>query len=445
MTETACWPLAEQVIMGSALMDRRAVVDLAPTLESKHFSDPVMARDYGLLLEMWNKGEAVDLMTASMYITKTTGQRLQDVAYRLTDYTTHVASNAHMHEHVEIVVDLWRKRRIQEISGRMYSMAPGVDVNELRGELSALMADTAQGGSVQEATLAELSYEFHNSPAEERPTPWGIPGIDDLCGAAKGTLTVIGARPASGKSALAMNMAMNVARTQKVWFVSLEMPKADIVARGDARSTGINVGSILQKRLTDAEKGAIARVGIENSTIMANLLVNHAGTISTVDFMAQATRKVERDGFGLIVVDYMQLITADPRLFKTEYDRVTEISRVLRRTARELNVPILALSQLRRKDGNDSAPSMNDLRSSGQIEQDAHVIILLSKTNDGIKASVAKNRNGVTGDYDLWSDLSCGRIGSKPMEAHFDVKGPIMNMTHPDSWTEMPDQNDKPF
>ena len=444
MTETSCWPLAEQVILGTAIDNRRAVVDLAPIVEPKHFSDPVMAKDYGLLLEMWNKGEQVDLMTATMYVTKSTGERINDVAYRLTEYTRKVSSSVHLHQHAEILVDLWRRRRIKEISGRMFSMAAGADVDELRGELSALMSDTAQGGSVAEATLAELSYEFHNSPAADRPMPWGIPGIDDICGAAKGTLTVIGARPASGKSALAINMAMNVAKHEKVWFVSLEMPKEDIVARGDARSTGINLGSILQKRLSDAEKDTIAKVSVENSRIMENLLVNHAGSISTVDFMAQATRKVERDGFGLIVVDYMQLMTADPRLFKTEYDRVTEISRVLRRTARDLNVPILALSQLRRKDGNEGTPSMNDLRSSGQIEQDAHVIILLSKNEQGIRATVAKNRNGVTGDYDLWSNLSCGQIGNAPDTSApaFDVNGPFKpKAIEPPT----PDTDDAPF
>ena len=431
MTETACWPMAEQMIMGTALMDRKAVVDFATCIEPKHFSDPIVARDYALLIEMWNKGESVDLLTASMYVTKSTGQRLQDVAYRLTDYTRRVASTIYAKQHAAVLVDLWKTRRIKEISGRMYSMAPGVDVNEMRGELAALMADTAQSVAMAEATVSELSYEFHNSPAEARPMAWGIPGIDDLCGAAKGTLTVIGARPASGKSALAINMALNIAKFTKVWFVSLEMPKADIVARVNARTTGINLGFILQKRLSDDERDRIAKAGEDHADVMENLLINHAGSISTIDFMAQATRKVERDGFGLIVVDYMQLMTPDPKLFKTEYDRVTEISRVLRRTARDLDVPILALSQLRRKDGNDSAPSMTDLRSSGQIEQDAHVIILLSKSENGIRVNVAKNRNGVTGDFDVWSDLSCGRIGSKPIEH-------TMNDTRPalPSWTE---------
>lgn len=413
---SANFPKAEQVILGTLVQNRDAIVEIADILKPFHFFDPVHSADYGHLLDLWSLGGVVDVVTATHFIWRRSGEEIGSCADRINGYTLHVSGMWHLRHHVYVLIDLWKRRRISEITGKIYSTGGQDDPDELRAELHKLMQETADDSGYAEDTLANLSYQFHNSPTGEPPLKWGLEIVDDMVSVPKGTVTVLGGRPGSGKSAAAICMALNICRHVKVWYVSLEMPKDDISCRSDAMFTGINVGKLLaRKGLTDADHKAIAWASQHFLEQRKNLVVNFVGHISTIDFMAQAARKVQRDGVGLIVIDYMQLMTADARQFKTEYDRVTEISRVIRRTAREYNVPILALSQLRRDGKNDGKPNMQDLRSSGQIEQDAHVILLLSRPDDEqITFSVAKNRNGITGEAGVWCDLSCGRVGGKP-------------------------------
>lgn len=420
------WDKAEGVVLGTILQNRHAIVDVADRLKPEHFADTQHAADYSAMLDMWTGGGVVDLLTAPYHVSRRTGEPIATAATRLVGYSGHVSNSVHLHAHVAILIDLWKRRRILEITGKL-AMSGGDDTDELRGELAKLMSDTAEDSGYAEDTLTALSYDFHNTEAPEAPIPWGITGVDG-CAAAKGTVTVLGGRPGAGKSAFALNMAMNLAERTKVWFVSLEMPKEDVTARCDAMASGLNLGDVLTRRLSDPDMATLAAGIARHQHARNNLVVNFVGHISTVDFMAQAARKVQRDGVGLIVVDYMQIMTADNRQFKTEYDRVTEISRVLRRTARELNCPILALSQLRRREGGGEVPTMADLRSSGQIEQDAHVILLLHRAEENeIAVTCVKNRNGRPFEAKVWCDLSCGRIGGKPGG---------WDPPHPDNWTE---------
>ena len=411
-------PEVEQIILGTLVQNREAIFDVADRLKPEYFSDDQKRADYASIIDLWQGGGAIDLMTVSYHIHRKTGEPIGEALYRVTEYSRHVSGSVHLPHHVAILTDLWKRRKIATITSKIAQSVGQDDTDELRSELSSLMQETAGDESYAEDTLEALSYQHHNTPASEPAPKWGLSQrVDENIAARPGTVTIIGASPGSGKSAVALNMAMNIAEDRKVWFVSLEMPKDDVIARCDAMVSGVHLSVIMDKRMTDAQSQIAMNAFQSWSKARSNMLVNHVGTISTVDFMAQASRKVRRDGVGLIVIDYLQIMTADARQFKTEYDRVTEISRVIRRTARELNVPIVALSQLKRREGG-GPPTMTDLRSSGQIEQDAHVILLLHRQPDSpdrIMVKCAKNRNGMMFDDDLWCDLGVGRVGSRWM------------------------------
>ena len=408
---------AEMGVLGTLLQNRRSIVDVAPILRPHHFHDTLRAADFEAMVDLWQNGGAVDLLTVPYHVHKRTGEPLEEAAVRISPYVNHVADSVHLMHHCAILVDLWKRRRIMEITAKMAMDATAEDADTLRGELATLMRDTSDADGYAEDTLAHLSYDYHNTPAGEKPMKWGISDLDDWVDASKGTVTILGGRPSSGKSAMALSMALNAAEKAPVWFLSLEMPKEDIVARMDAMMSGIPTAKIRTKDFGDAEAAAIAKMQQDSHEHRKNLIIHHAGHMSTVDFMAMAGRKVERDGVGLIVVDYMQLLTADGKDLRSEYDRVTHISQVIRRTAREFNVPVLALSQLKRPATGKDDAGMSDLRSSGQIEQDAHVILLLKRddanTPDTITVNIVKNRNGMRSDVNVWCDLSRSRVGGK--------------------------------
>jgi replicative DNA helicase len=411
-------PEIEQIILGTLVQNREAIFDIADRLKAEYFHDEQRQSDYAAIIDLWQSGGAIDLMTVSYHIHRKGDEPIQEAMYRMTQYSRHVTGSMHLPHHVAILTDLWKRRKIATITSKIAQSAGQDDTDELRSDLSMLMQETAGDDSYAEDTLEALSYQHHNTPASAPAPKWGLSQrVDENIAARPGTVTIIGASPGSGKSAVALNMAMNIAEGCKVWFVSLEMPKDDVIARCDAMVSGIHLSAIMDKRMSDAQSQSAMSTFEKWSRARSNMVINHVGTISTVDFMAQASRKVRRDGVGLIVIDYLQIMTADARQFKTEYDRVTEISRVIRRTARELNVPIVALSQLKRREGG-GPPTMTDLRSSGQIEQDAHVILLLHRQPDipdRIMVKCAKNRNGMTFDDDLWCDLGVGRVGSRWM------------------------------
>lgn len=431
----ATYPKAEIVVLGTLLQNRRAIIDVAHVLRPHHFHDTLRAADFEAMVDLCQNGGAVDLLTVPYHVHKRTGEPLEEAVIRISPYVNHVADSVHLMHHCAILVDLWKRRRIMEITAKMAMDATSDDADTLRGELATLMRDTSDADGYAEDTLAHLSYDYHNTPAAEKPMKWGISDLDNWVDASKGTVTILGGRPSSGKSAMALCMAMNAAEKGPVWFLSLEMPKEDIVARMDAMMSGIPTMKVRTKDLSDAEAAQIAKMQRDHHEHRKNLIVHHAGHMSTFDFMGMAGRKVERDGVGLIVVDYMQLLTAEGKDLRSEYDKVTHISQVIRRTAREHNVPILSLSQLKRPATGKDDAGMSDLRSSGQLEQDAHVILLLKRddanTPDVITVNIVKNRNGMRSDVNVWCDLSRSRVGGK-----YNGWTPPPGAPHPDSFTE---------
>jgi replicative DNA helicase len=238
----------------------------------------------------------------------------------------------------------------------------------------------------------------------------GINGLDKLIsGLQPGHLITIGARPAMGKTAFALNMAMDVALRSPVAFFSLEMTSSQLLERIACASAAIDMQKMLAGELTESQVEAMRQKVAELRSVP--LYIDDRPQIKIGELKGRARRLKERHGIGLICIDYLQLILCGPAKEQTREQSIGEITRELKGLARELNVPVLALSQLSRKveERVSHKPMLSDLRESGSVEQESDSVILLYRPEyydqydkPGMTyAIVAKNRHGPIGDVEM--------------------------------------------
>jgi replicative DNA helicase len=245
----------------------------------------------------------------------------------------------------------------------------------------------------------DVRVELHQpTEASHLSTPW--PELDRLTGGLhRGDLVVLGARPGVGKSMLGQQLAWHVAKHgHPVLISSLEMSTTEVHCRLIAAATGLPLGRITDHRLTDDEWATIDRV---TSTLDAPIVIDDRASVRVVDIRGRARDVARRHGpLGLIVVDYLQLVTPASHLEARER-QVGGITRSLKLLAKEMRTPVLAMSQVNRAPTGrtDKRPTLADLRESGAIESDADVVILLHRddADDDLETNAAKNRHGYTG------------------------------------------------
>ena len=259
--------------------------------------------------------------------------------------------------------------------------------------------------------LAELDERQANGVAAGHQT--GFNDLDILLGGLRpGQLVVLGARPGSGKTALALAFLVALCRNNGVpaYFSSLEMPNTEIVHRLLAMATGVSLHRITRAKLNMQDAEALAGAVRPNVYGQTKLYIDDSPHANTLRLHAQTRRMVRRYGVQMLAVDYLQLLQpADPR--ENRVQQVGKMTRELKLVARDCNIPVLLLSQLNRQseDRGDTRPKLSDLRESGSIEQDADAVILLHvPPGQGdelecwrVNAIVAKNRNGPTGEVPL--------------------------------------------
>ncbi len=257
----------------------------------------------------------------------------------------------------------------------------------------------------------------------------GMAPLDTMLGGLQdGQFVIVAARPSVGKTAFSLEIARNVAKTgRKVGFFSLEMPSTQIIMRMIASEAMINNRHIYNNkhRLNQLEQTRLeqAEENIKNMTMR----IDDSATIKTGELAWKARKAFETEGLDLIIIDYLQLIDSESKNNESRQQAVSEISRQLKALARELEIPVIALSQLSRRVENRESkrPIMSDIRESGAIEQDADIILFLhredyqkeaeeasSATHQDLEVIIAKNRNGATGSVRLGIDLEKGRIST---------------------------------
>jgi replicative DNA helicase len=387
-------------------------------LRPEHFSSPKWGAAYGAILDLANRGDAIDAVTVDTVLQATSGPRPD--ADALAEAWIGVPSVAHLPTYARQVVDCARLRAILAAAAEITDAAYGPEAQQDPDAFSdwsesLLFTATVRTGDL--SSLPPLGEVLDETIIQFRDRASGIPlglptGFIDLDrqlgGMRAGQLIVLGARPSMGKSALALDIALTVAEAGRpVLFVSAEMGRHEIGTRLLAR------GGVASDRLLSGQLDALDFERMERRRVRladVPLQIDDSPGTTLLAIRSKARRLAARDGLGLVVVDYLQLVTGEGRRERRELE-VAEVSRGLKSLARELGVPVLALAQLNRavELRTNKRPLLADLRESGQLEQDADVVLLLHRAAmydleadpGAAEVIVAKHRNGPTGSVHL--------------------------------------------
>ncbi len=427
---------AESSLLGAILIDSDAIVKIADSLSAADFFEVRHQRIYEAVNQLYERRDAIDVLTLANAL-KNNGylDMIGGPAY-LTELTNFVPTAAHVEQYAAIVAQKALRRRLiaasQDIIGLGYDESK--ELRELIEEAEMRLFEVSQQHIKQsvvslETILAE-SFDrlddLHKDKQKIRGVPTGFRDLDKvLAGFQRSDLVILAARPSMGKTALALNFAHNVAvqSKQAVLMFSLEMSKEQLVDRLLSMESGVDAWALRTGNLTDAD---FEKIGQAMGTLSeAQMFIDDTPSITISDLRTKARRENHQHPLGLIIVDYLQLMSGVGR-FGGEGNRVqeiSEISRGLKGVARELNVPVLALSQLSRSVENRSPqiPQLSDLRESGSIEQDADVVAFIYREEyynpetDRKKITdifIKKHRNGPTGGVELYFDNEKQRFRS---------------------------------
>jgi len=411
---------AEESVLGSVLMSVDALNEVMDQLEPEDFYTPAHQAIFRAIRNLFNSNQAVDAITVSEELRRSSElERVGGVSY-VTSLLDIVPSAANIEYYASVVEEHSQRRELIKAGASVTDLAMRLDdeiANVLdRAEQTVLgVAGRKVGDGMQRigplffSTLEELeALEARGSEVTGLST--GFRDLDrKLTGLHPANLTIVAARPAMGKSALAGNIATNVAMERKpVAFFSLEMSKEEVaqrmlcsVARIDSMKlrTG-QIGEAAWPRLTDAA----------GKLYEAPVFVDDSPVVTVTDIRAKCRRLKRQHGLELIVVDYLQLMQGTSR--ENRQQEIADISRSLKNLARELEVPMIAVSQLNRnlESREDKRPRLGDLRESGSLEQDADIVIFIyrdeyyneSSDKRGIaEVQVAKHRAGSTGTVEM--------------------------------------------
>uniref|UniRef100_A0A7C3Z147 Replicative DNA helicase n=1 Tax=Desulfobacca acetoxidans TaxID=60893 RepID=A0A7C3Z147_9BACT len=414
---------AEQAVLGAILLRAQVMDQVADLLTPQDFYRAGHGHIFQAMLDLWGRGEPVDLVTTTALL-KERG-RLEEVGgpVFLAALSEHVGTAANALYYARLVHEKAVLRRLLECAQNIAQscLAPVEDVEEFLDRAEAEIFRVAESkirfgfqplGTLVEQEVATLESIWHRDRGRITGVPSGFRDLDTLtAGFQPGDLIIIAARPSMGKTALALNIAFNAAYQEQVpvAFFSLEMSKEQLVRRLLSTVGEIDAAHLRRAFLTDAEWQKLQDAA---SFLMdCPIYIDDSPAATVLEVRSKARRLRAEDKLGLIIVDYLQLMKGGPDANSREQE-ISEISRSLKALAKELNVPVIALSQLSRKveDRKPKIPELADLRESGAIEQDADVILFIyrdevynesSPEKGQARILLKKQRNGPTGEFRL--------------------------------------------
>ena len=419
----------EKSLLGSLMLDKNAIIKVADFLQPRDFYKRNHQQIYQVIVELFEKGEPVDLLAVS---TRLKEKKLFEEIGRnsyLTELINTVPTAAHISNYAKIVQRKRILRDLIEASQKINSMGydEKEDIDVLLDRAEQRIFSIAQKSLTQRFIpikdgLEDAFERIDKLSKHEgglRGLPTGFTDLDNiLAGLQKSDLVILASRPSLGKSSLAVNIATNIAINQKIpiGLFSLEMSKDQVVDRLIASLSNVDLWKLRTGRLSsEGEDNDFSRIQDAMGLLSeAPIYVDDAASSNVLQMRAMARRLQAERGLGLIIIDYLQLM--EPRNpATTMVQQVTEISRALKGLAKELNVPVLALSQLSRavEQRSPQIPRLSDLRESGGLEQDADVVLFIFREDryrsDTSRKNIAdiiiaKHRNGPIGKVELYFD-----------------------------------------
>lgn len=420
---------AEQSVLGSILIDKESFIQVSDFITADDFYEERHGQIFRAILELFQRYQPIDVLTVSNILEEK--NQLEEVGGSdyLIELTQVVPTASHVYHYAQIVKQKSTLRRLiiagQQISALGYDEKNDTRqvLEEAEKSLFSVSQTFVKSKFVHIKDVLDQSYEriaeLHAQNEEHgvafRGVTTGFHGLDKiLSGLQASDLIILAARPAMGKTAFALNIAQNVARQEKktVGIFSLEMSKDQLVERMFCSVMSLYSWKLRTGQLTDQDLQNIGVVMQELNNI--NLFIDDAPDCSIIDLRTKARRLQQEFGLDLLIVDYLQLMNGTtPASNNNQVQKISEISRSLKLLARELQVPILALSQLSRavEGRQEKIPQLSDLRDSGAIEQDADIVLFIYRDdvyNPDTSARpgtadiiIAKHRSGPTGKVEL--------------------------------------------
>lgn len=430
---------AEQSFLGCLMLDKNGIVRVADWVSPGDFYRGVHGTIYATMLELYEKGEPIDLLTLTARLKER--KQLDAVGGRsyLTELVNLVPTASHLLHYGEAVK---RKKVLRDLIDAAHHIAhlgyeETEDTDILLDEAEKKIFTISQKSLTQDFVPLKAGLEdafdridkLHKRESQFRGIPTGFPDLDNyLAGLQKSDLIILAARPSLGKTSLVLDIARNIALGEKlpVGIFSLEMSKEQVVDRLIASQAGIDLWRLRTGKLAseDFEQLQYAIGGLSEAPIF----IDDSPSPTVLQMRAMSRRLQSAYGLGLIIIDYLQLI--QPRTSSDSLvQQVTEVSRTLKALARELTVPVLAVSQLSRavEQRSPQIPRLSDLRESGSLEQDADVVLFIyredrdrasnrdsSERKNIAEIQIAKHRNGPIGKVNLYFDEN--RVTFKSLE-----------------------------
>jgi len=408
---------AERSLLGAILIDSEAIISVADRIKADSFYDPNNQYIYAAMQERYESRQPIDAVTLTSQLKKNKKLGAVGGSAAIAELSNAVATAANVEQYAKMVSEAAMRRRLISISGQVSQLAfddskEVQDVIDLTEQevFAVSQTNTTKSFAPVKDTLVESFErldELQRSGDDLRGVATGFADLDNtLAGLQKSNLIILAARPGMGKTALALNIAhaVSVKSKKRVGIFSLEMSREELVDRllvsqADIDAWRLKTGRLNQQdflKLSDA-MGVLAE---------APLFIDDTPGLSIFEMRTRARRLMAEHQIDLLVVDYLQL--AHGRTRDNRVQEVGEISQGLKNIARELKIPVLALSQLSRAIENrgEKTPQLSDLRESGSIEQDADVVMFLYRRDDdvpeAVNIKVAKHRNGPLADVDLF-------------------------------------------
>ncbi len=414
--------VAEKAVLGGILIDPAAISLVAEIIGAHHFYMPAHGTIFTSMLTLFEKNEPVDVVTLSAELKKNGELTKVGGGSYLSDLIDTVPTSAYVEHYANIVKTAYIKRTMISMASRLVekSFDETGDVKSLLNEAESSIFSLSQSYLHQDfvtlkSILAE-SFERLDAASKGdglRGIATGFKTLDNkLAGMQDSNLLILAARPGIGKTSWALNAALHTALVDKtpVGIFSLEMSKEELVDRLLVGQADIDAWRLKTGKLTDDDMGKLTQAMGDLSD--APIYIDDTPGASILEIRTKARKLKVEKGLKFIIIDYLQLISPGKKI-ENRVQEVSYISQNLKNLARELKVPVLALSQLSRaiEHRGEKKPQLADLRESGSIEQDADVVMflyyekesedLLDESKKMIKLYIAKHRNGATGEIDL--------------------------------------------
>ena len=436
----------EALVLGACMVHPASMAEVSDILSPSMFTKPANAELWTTLASMHAKRSPIDTITIVMDLKRRDRLEMVGGPVYVSSLTTQIASAQHLHYHAALLAQIYIKREAVLLGHRLQNQGrdPGYDPFELITSVTGELRLLNEWGGSDARSMADIVGEVVDDNSPDRGIRVGYDAIEDKqLRFEPGTVTIIGARPAMGKTAFMLSSAWRQAQAgHRPYIAELEMKDRNLARRLVCGESGVPVWKSKRKCLSDDDTQRMAHWHVTNGDTLGRMLIDEASSMTVSTLAAKLDRAKRKHGIDMVWVDYIGLLQPSTKQ-RPGYDRMTAISNELRVLAKDMDLPFAVLAQLSRppKGSSVKPPALPDLRDSGEIEQDAEAVLFLHRpkyydmgADDNVDVIIAKNRDGGDGVATLFFDGP----GTRVLDWPTNVSAPTFNprLPHPDNHIE---------